>query len=35
VFDSTGLAVQDMVTGWKIYEEALKKGVGTGINFLD
>lgn len=35
VFDSTGLAVQDMVTGWKIYEEALKKGAGTGINFLD
>ena len=35
VFDSTGLAVQDMVTGWKVYEEAVKKGVGTVINFLD
>ncbi|UTB33912.1 MAG: alanine dehydrogenase [Methanobacterium sp. ERen5] len=35
VFDSTGLAVQDMVTGWKVYEEAVKKGVGTVINFLE
>ncbi len=35
IFDSTGLAVQDVVTAWKIYEKALKNGVGTNINFLD
>jgi alanine dehydrogenase len=35
IFDSTGLAVQDVVTAWKIYEKAVKMGVGTNINFLD
>lgn len=35
IFDSTGLAVQDVVTAWKIYEKALKNGVGANINFLD
>jgi alanine dehydrogenase len=35
IFDSTGLAVQDVVTAWKVYEKAVKIGVGTSINFLD
>jgi len=35
VFDSTGLAVQDIVTAWNIREKALKKGVGHKINFLE
>ena len=34
IFDSTGLAVQDIVTAWKIYEKAIKKGIGSNINFL-
>ncbi len=35
VFDSTGLAVQDVVTAWKVYEKALERGIGSNINFLD
>jgi alanine dehydrogenase len=35
VFDSTGLAVQDVVTAWNIYEKALKEGIGQKINFLE
>ena len=35
VFDSTGLAVQDIVTAWNIREKALKAGVGQTINFLE
>lgn len=35
VFDSTGLAVQDVVTAWNIREKALKMGVGQKINFLE
>lgn len=35
IFDSTGLAVQDVVTAWNIYEKALKEGVGHKINFLE
>ena len=35
IFDSTGLAVQDIVTAWKVYEKALESGIGTNINFLD
>lgn len=35
VFDSTGLAVQDVVTAWNIHEKALKMGVGQKINFLE
>ena len=35
VFDSTGLAVQDMVTAWRAYEKALKLGSGQKINFLE
>ena len=29
VFDSTGLAIQDVATAWLIYEKAKKKGIGT------
>jgi alanine dehydrogenase len=35
VFDSTGLAVQDIVTAWNVYEKALQKGVGQKMNFLE
>jgi alanine dehydrogenase len=35
IFDSTGLAVQDIVTAWKIYEKALDNDIGRKINFLD
>lgn len=35
IFDSTGLAVQDVVTAWKVYEKALEKDIGSFINFLD
>ncbi len=31
VFDSTGLAIQDVITAWHVYEEAEKKGVGRKI----
>ncbi len=34
VFDSTGLAVQDIVTAWNVYEKAIKQGVGQKMNFL-
>ncbi len=35
IFDSTGLAVQDVVTASKVFEKALEKGIGSKINFLD
>ena len=35
IFDSTGLAVQDVVTAWNIHQKALKAGVGEKINFLE
>ncbi|WP_414470048.1 alanine dehydrogenase [Methanobacterium sp. ACI-7] len=35
VFDSTGLAVQDIVTAWKVYEKALESGAGQKMNFLE
>ena len=35
VFDSTGLAVQDIAAAWKVYEKALERGIGSNINFLD
>lgn len=31
VFDSTGLAIQDVITAWYVYEEAEKKGLGKRI----
>lgn len=34
VFDSTGLAVQDVVTAWRVFERAKKADVGTWITFL-
>jgi alanine dehydrogenase len=33
VFDSTGMALQDVVTAAAIYEKAVKDGVGTRIGF--
>lgn len=35
IFDSTGLAVQDIVTAWNIYEKALEKNIGQKMNFLE
>jgi len=34
VFDSTGLAVQDIATAWKVYEKALKKGIGHKMDLM-
>lgn len=34
IFDSTGLAVQDIVTAWNIYEKAMKNRIGHKMNFL-
>jgi alanine dehydrogenase len=34
IFDSTGLAVQDIVTAWEIYSRAIEKGLGQKIDFL-
>jgi alanine dehydrogenase len=31
VFDSTGLAIQDIATAWRVYEEAKRKGLGIEI----
>jgi alanine dehydrogenase len=31
IFDSTGLAIQDVATGNAVYEKALKKGLGTRL----
>jgi alanine dehydrogenase len=33
IFDSTGMALQDVVTAAAVYEKALSKGAGTLINF--
>jgi len=33
VFDSTGMALQDVVTAATVYEKAIKNGVGTLIDF--
>ena len=35
VFDSTGMALQDVVTAATVYEKAVKDDVGTRINFAD
>ncbi|MDI6643979.1 MAG: alanine dehydrogenase [Methanobacteriaceae archaeon] len=35
IFDSTGLAVQDITTAWMIYEKALEEGNCDKINFID
>jgi alanine dehydrogenase len=34
VFDSTGLAIQDVITAWHAYRVALEKGLGTEIDAL-
>lgn len=34
IFDSTGLAVQDVVTAGLIYQRARQKGIGTEFNFI-
>ncbi|MBI1884280.1 MAG: ornithine cyclodeaminase family protein [Chlamydiae bacterium] len=34
VFDSTGLAVQDLVLGKRAYEKALKEGLGQWVSFF-
>jgi alanine dehydrogenase len=33
IFDSTGMALQDVVTAAAVYEKAVKEGAGTLINF--
>lgn len=35
IFDSTGLAVQDVVTAWRVYEKARTRDIGIKFNFLD
>jgi len=32
LFDSTGLAIQDVIIAWHVYEEAKKRGIGEVIN---
>ncbi len=34
VFDSTGLAVQDIAVAWRVYQKAMKEGVGSEIDLL-
>lgn len=34
VFDSTGLAVQDIATDWVVYRKALRKGIGKKIELF-
>lgn len=34
VFDSTGLAVQDVATGWRVYEKAKEKDMGKELDLL-
>jgi alanine dehydrogenase len=34
VFDSTGLAIQDVATATKVYEKASKMGIGTRLPYL-
>jgi alanine dehydrogenase len=33
IFDSTGMALQDVVTAAAVYEKAVSEGAGTLINF--
>jgi alanine dehydrogenase len=35
IFDSTGLAIQDITTAWKVYEKAKTLKLGHKINFLE
>ena len=34
VFDSTGLAIQDVVTAWAAFQEAERRGLGTEVDAL-
>ena len=34
VFDSTGLAIQDVGLGFRIYQKALKQGIGSFANLF-
>ncbi len=34
IFDSTGLAVQDIATAWTVYEKALKMGIGYKMDLM-
>jgi len=34
VFDSTGLAIQDVATATKVHQKAIEKGIGTKLPFL-
>ena len=34
IFDSTGLAIQDIATAWMIYQKAIKKGLGKEVELL-
>ncbi len=33
IFDSTGMALQDVITAAAVYEKAIKQGTGTLLNF--
>ena len=35
IFDSTGMALQDVAAASIVYEKALAKGIGTTLNFLE
>jgi len=35
IFDSTGMAIQDNTAAWKIYSNAIEKGVGTFFEFFE
>ncbi len=35
LFDSTGLAIQDIATASKVYEEAVRRGMGKKFRFFD
>jgi len=35
LFDSTGIAAQDIAAAKIVFEQALKKGLGQYVNFLD
>ena len=34
IFDSTGLAVQDIATAWKVYEKAIKLDIGHKMDLM-
>ncbi|MEM3677985.1 MAG: alanine dehydrogenase [Candidatus Bathyarchaeia archaeon] len=34
IFDSTGLAIQDVATAWMVYERAKEKGMGTWLTLF-